>query len=73
MIIRLAKTFLSEGLLLWFALAWLSLAFIPMLLTPNHSISFIESNIVVLALEISVCIFAVIWSLLRIRKQLHEK
>jgi len=62
------KRNLSNALLIWFAVAWLGLAFIPMLQSQNHTVSFVESNMVILGLEICLCISAIAWGILRIKR-----
>jgi hypothetical protein len=69
--VRLVKI-LTPGLLVWFSLAWLGLAFIPMLLSPSHSVSFIETNMPILILETVLCLVAIGWGVAQIRKKSHE-
>lgn len=64
---HLAEVYLSNTLLLGFASAWLVLIFIPLWIASDHSMGlWYEDNLVILALELSVCVFSIAWSISRI-------
>jgi len=65
MIKKLVDTFLSDTLLTAFAVFMLIL-FVLMLLSPNRTLWLGESNLVILASEICVCVFTVTWAIRRI-------
>ena len=70
---RLVIAFLSDSLLLCFALAWLLLIFVPILVAPDNYMGiWYEDNPVILGLEVGVCIFAVIWAAIRIGVNLKK-
>lgn len=70
-----ADGFLSDTLLLAFALLWLGL-FVCVLIVPDHIIGIGEDNLAILSLEIVICVFAVAWAAMRVRhniiKERHE-
>lgn len=68
---RLLKM-LTPGIVVWLALAWLGLAFIPMLLSPTHSVSFVETNMPILVFESVLCLAAITWGVVQFRKGRHE-
>ena len=59
---------MSDGLVIFLAITWLALAFIPMLATANRAVLLFENNLVILALEITICIFAIIWAVTRFKR-----
>jgi len=59
------KKILSNALLLWFALVWL-LIFTLEFFAPNHTISLVEDNLIILSTEIIICVFTVVWSITRL-------
>jgi len=64
---HLAGFYLSNALLLGFSLAWLILIFIPLLIASDHAMGlWYEDNMVILCLEASICVFAIVWSASRI-------
>lgn len=65
--------FLTDVLLLAFALAWLVLIFVPLIISPSHIQGFVETNMVILSMEISVCVFAVIWAFSKIVSKIKRE
>lgn len=63
---------LAPGLVVWLALAWLGLAFIPMAINPNHTVSLAESNPFILYSETVICLAVIVWGILQVRKKRHE-
>lgn len=64
---HLAMVLLSNTLLLGFALAWLLLIFVPILAGPeNYMGIWYENNMAILATEVAICLFGIIWSVIRI-------
>jgi hypothetical protein len=63
--------FLGDSLLLAFALLWLFM-FVCVLIAPEHIIGVEEGNLGILSLEIAICVFAVIWSAMRVRHNIRK-
>ena len=63
---------LASGLVLWLALNWLGLVFIPMAINPNHSVTLVESRSFILYSEIVVCLATIGWGIVQIRNQRRE-
>lgn len=68
----LLDDFLSDALLIGFAICWL-LLFVAMLFVPAHNVFVGESNLFVLFLEIVICVFAVIWSSIRVAHNIRRE
>jgi hypothetical protein len=67
-LIQYIRKHFSDGLVIFLAITWLALVFIPMLATTNRAVMLVESNVVILALEIVICIFAIVWAVARFRR-----
>lgn len=67
------RHYLSDSLVVIFAVTWLALAFIPMMASPNHTVSFMESNVAILGLEMAICFVSLVWGITRIRRRAHGK
>jgi len=64
---HLAGVYLSNILLLGFAVAWLVLIFIPLLIATDHAMGlWYENNVYILILEAGICAFSITWSMSRI-------
>jgi hypothetical protein len=66
------RVWLTEALLIWFAIAWLGLVFVPMLILPSHDVNLMESNLAMLSVEIGICIFAIVWGIKQFLKRTKQ-
>lgn len=64
---HVASLFVSNILLFGFAVTWLVLIFIPLLIASNHSMGlWYENNLAILTMEAAVCAFSIGWSVSKI-------
>lgn len=63
---------LAPGLVIWLAITWLGLVFIPMMINPTHAVSLTESRLFILIAEIALCLAVIGWGIVQIKKKSHE-